>query len=90
MIIKHTDKTYIAIYTRVLIEFYNPPEWGIWHRTYQSVKYYYGPHERYRDIDAAMTAANRKKNKMIAATPPNYIKEYKLVNITETKTVEEL
>jgi hypothetical protein len=92
MITSQEEKNYVAIYSRVFMDFFDPPEWGAWRRSYNCQNYYYGPREKYRDLYAAIAAAQRRIARKQAEHPHDNsrVKEYKAVKITEVKICEDI
>jgi hypothetical protein len=90
MITSQEEKNYLTVYTRVLIDFFNPPTWGTWHPAYPRKNYYYGPRERYRDLESAMSAAQRRLHRKETTQSPHRVVEYKIVKTSEIKTYEDV
>jgi hypothetical protein len=86
------EKNYVAVYSRVLMDFFNPPEWGPWGRTHKCQNYYYGFREKYLDVHAAIAAAQRKiaMKQAEQSYDNSRVIEYKVVKITEVKICEDI
>jgi hypothetical protein len=91
MIFKQTEKTHLAVFIRVYIDLATDPGWGAWHIAHPVQRYYYGPMERYADIDAAMDVAQRRLIKQQAAYSNNpYRREFKIAKVTTLTTYEDV
>jgi len=86
-----TEKTYLAIYTRIYITPASDPGWGAWHPIYPHKKYHYGLRQPYLDINSAMEVARRRMAKIQAGYINNpYPREFKIVKVTNLTTHEDV